>query len=51
MVNVQMQTMINFGVQKMLFTKETGKIVLVNIVLDIFVLDFIPRSCMLVNNS
>ena len=36
MINVQKQTMIDFGVQKTLFTKENGKTAEVSIVLNIF---------------
>ena len=37
MINVQKQTMIDFGVQKTLFTKENGKIAWVSTALNIFV--------------
>ena len=40
MTNVQKYTIIDSGVQQMLFTKETGKVVLVNIVLNIIVLEY-----------
>ena len=36
MMNVQKQTMIDFGVQKTLFIKENGKIAWVSNVLNIF---------------